>query len=182
MDRRERVEKVLIYAVFFCYVLLLMKILFFSRVSFFELLDGQRTTDRAVNLIPFQSIMEYLSGNTEALRRFSFANVVGNIAIFVPLGTYLPLFRKVKTVCTSLLSLFLVSLFVEMMQWVFGIGTADVDDIILNCTGGWIGIVGYKLLAYALGQEKKVRTAIAILSVLGLPGVLYYLFMIKMRL
>ena len=182
MRRRERVEKTVIYGVFFFYVLLLMKILFFSRVSFFELFGTQRTIDRAVNFIPFHSIIEYLSGRTETLRTFSYANVVGNIAIFMPLGAYLALFRAGKGILANLLFIFLASMMTEMIQWIFGIGTADIDDVILNCIGGLVGILGYKLLVCVLRDEKRAQTAIAILSILGSPFVWYYLFMIKMRL
>ena len=60
-------------------------------------------------------------------------------------------------------------------------GASDIDDIILNCSGGFIGILGYKLLLFILRHEKRVNTAITILSAMGLPILLYYLFMVKMR-
>jgi hypothetical protein len=48
--------------------------------------------------------------------------------------------------------------------------------------GGWIGILGYKFLLFILRDEKKVDTAITILSAtIGLPVILYFLFMMKMR-
>ena len=182
MGRKERVKTVFIYGVFICDILLLMKILFLSRVSLWELFSSQRAFVRSANLIPFHSIMEYLSGGSENLQRFAFGNVVGNIAIFVPLGVYLPLFKKNKKVLAALLPIFIISVLVELLQWLFGIGAADVDDIILNGLGGWIGILGYRLLLLLLRDEKKVRTTIAILSaVVGLPVLFYLSFMIKMR-
>jgi glycopeptide antibiotics resistance protein len=182
MDKRERIKSVFLYVVFICYILLLMKILFLSRVSIFELFNGQRTLFRSINLIPFITIREYISGDTGILKTFAFGNVVGNIVIFIPLGIYLPLFKKDKRVITNLLFIFIVSLFVEIIQGLFGIGTSDIDDIILNCLGGWVGIIGYKLLFFILRDEKKVRTVITILAtVLGLPVILFLLFMMKMR-
>jgi hypothetical protein len=44
-----------------------------------------------------------------------------------------------------------------------------------------IGILGYKFLLFILRDEKKVHTAITILSAIGLPCILFYLFMVKMR-
>ena len=182
MNRRERIQTIFLYGVFICYLLLYLKILFLSRVSLLDLFNSQRIISRSINLIPFHSIMEYLSGSSENLKRFAFGNVVGNIAIFVPLGIYLPLFRNDKRVTTNLLLLFIVSLFVEIIQGLFGIGASDIDDVILNCLGGWIGILGYKFLFFLLQDEKKVDTAITILStVIGLPVILYFLFVIKMR-
>jgi hypothetical protein len=49
--------------------------------------------------------------------------------------------------------------------------------------GGWVGILGYKFLLFILRDEKKVRTAITILSaIIGLPVILYLLFMVRLRL
>lgn len=181
MNKRERIQKVVLYGVFFCYILLLFKILFLSRVSLVELFSGQWTINRSINLIPFYSIMEYMSSGSEIVKRFSFANVVGNIVIFIPLGVYFPLFKKDKRVMINLLYIFIVSLFVEVVQGLLGIGASDIDDIILNCSGGCIGILCYKFLSFISRDEKKASTVIAILSAIGLPAILYYLFIIKMR-
>lgn len=40
-----------------------------------------------------------------------------------------------------------------------------------------MGILGCKFLWFILRDEKKVRVAITIISAIGLPFVLYYLFM-----
>jgi len=182
MKNRERIKAVFLYGIFICYILLLMKILLLSRESLLEIFNSQRTLTRSVNLIPFHSIMEYISGSSDALRRFAFGNVVGNVVIFIPLGVYLTLFKKDKRVLVNLLFIFIVSIFVEIIQGLLGIGVADIDDIILNCLGGWIGILGYKLLLFILRDEKKVHAAVTILSAtVGLPVIIYLLFMVKMR-
>jgi glycopeptide antibiotics resistance protein len=182
MKKQERIKTIFLYGIFICYLLLLLKILLLSRVSLWEVFNSQRTLFRSINLIPFHSIMEYISGGSDTLRRFAFGNVVGNIVIFIPLGIYLPLFKKDKRVIVNLLFIFIVSLFVEIIQGLLGIGVSDIDDIILNCLGGWIGILGYKFLLIILRDEKKVHTAITILSaIVGLPVILYLLFMVQMR-
>jgi glycopeptide antibiotics resistance protein len=182
MNKRERIKSVFLYGVFICYILFLIKLLLLSRASLLELFNSQRTLSRSINLIPFQSIMEYISGGSANIRRFAFSNVVGNIEIFIPLGVYLSLLKKDKRVITNLLFIFLVSLFVEVIQGLLGIGAADIDDIILNCLGGLIGILGYKFLLLILRDEKKIRTVITVLSAVGLPVILYLLFMVKLRL
>jgi glycopeptide antibiotics resistance protein len=173
MNKRERIKTVFLYGVFICYILLLIKILLLSRISHSEL--------RSINLIPFNSIKEYIFSNSAIIKKFASGNVVGNIVIFIPLGTYLSLFKSDKRVITNLLFIFIVSLFVEITQGLLGIGASDIDDIILNCLGGLIGILGYKFLLFILRDEKKVHTAITILSAIGLPRILYYLFMVRMR-
>ena len=185
MSNREKIEKVIIYIVFALFILLMIKILFLSRVSFFELFDGEREVERSFNLIPFQSVIEFLLGNTENSRNFSYANLVGNIAIFIPLGFYISFFRKESRkdniLVKSILTVFVVSLAVEIVQWLFVIGTADIDDIILNCIGGFVGILVFKMLIHIIKNERIVHTIIAIVSIIGLPVIYYYLFIIIMR-
>lgn len=182
MKKREQIITLFLCGIFICYILLLIKILLWSRVSFLELFDNQRTLFRSINLIPFHSINQYLSGSSDTIRRFAFGNVIGNIVIFIPLGLYLPLFKKDKRVLVNLLFIFFVSLVVEILQGLLGIGVSDIDDIILNSLGGGIGILGYKFLLLILREKTKLNTVITILSaIIGLPVILYLLFMVKMR-
>jgi len=60
--------------------------------------------------------------------------------------------------------IFIVSLFAEIIQGLFGIGASDIDDVILNSFGGLLGILGYKLFLIILRDEKKAHTIITILS------------------
>ncbi|WMT43428.1 VanZ family protein [Paenibacillus sp. D2_2] len=90
--------------------------------------------------------------------------------------------KRIKRVITNLLFIFIVSLFIEIIQGLLGIGASDIDDLILNCLGGLVGILGYKFLLFILPDEKKVRTAITILSAIGLPVLLYLIFVARLRL
>ncbi|MEY8001742.1 VanZ family protein [Clostridium sp. Mt-5] len=182
MNKRERIETAFLYGVFICYILFLIKLLLLSRISLLDLFNGQRALDRSINLIPFYSIKGYIFSSSATIKKFAFGNVAGNIVIFIPLGTYLSLFKNNKRVITNLLFIFIVSLFIEIIQGFLGIGASDIDDIILNCLGGLVGILGYKFLLFILRDEKKVRVAITILSAIGLPVLLYLLFMVRLRL
>ena len=176
MSNREKILKIIIFIVFVFYILLMIKVLFLSRVP----------ADRSFNLIPFQSVIEFLAGNTENARTFSYANLVGNIAIFVPIGFYISFFRreshKDNSVAICMLIVFVASLLTEIIHWVFGIGTADIDDVILNCIGGFAGILVCKLFMHIIKSEKIMYAIIAIISIIGLPAIIYYLFIIKMML
>ncbi len=182
MNKRERIQTVLLSGVFIFYILLLIKILFLSRISLSELFNSRRIIFGSINLIPFYSITEYITTNSINIKRFAFSNVVGNIAIFIPLGVYLSLFKKDIRVIIRLLFIFTVSLFVEFIQGLLGIGISDIDDVILNFLGGWLGILGYKFILFILQNEKIVHTTITIISaILGLPVILYLLFMFRMK-
>ena len=62
---------------------------------------------------------------------------VGNVACFVPFGFGLPaltpLRRSVVPLC------FLGSLLIEALQWAFGTGVPQVEDVILNTLGAALG-------------------------------------------
>ena len=181
MSKLKWIKTVILYGVFIFYSLLLVKILFLSRVSFSELFVSGRTAFESVNLIPFSSIGGYIFGDADGVGRFAFGNIVGNIVIFVPLGAFLPLFKKDKRFVLNFLIISGISLLVELIQGLLAIGTFDIDDLILNSLGGLVGILAYKGLTAIFRDDKKVSTVIAILSVAGLPVILYLLFYIQMR-
>lgn len=73
---------------------------------------------------------------------------VGNIIWFVPFGFYLRRFgkREWKSWEIWLLGL-LLSFIIEFLQYVFGTGISEMDDLILNSLGAWMGAV--------LGKRRK---------------------------
>ena len=74
-------------------------------------------------------------------------NLVGNIAAFIPFGMFLVLLSKNKGMSfIGVLALSLsLSLYLECSQVVFSLGIFDVDDLILNTSGGLLGYCAIKL-------------------------------------
>jgi len=133
---------------------------------------GIRGSYRNINLIPFHSILCFLSGRNTFVNAIN--NLLGNIVVFIPLGIYVALLRKNRGTSISLFCVFIISLFYEVLQFVFSRGTSDIDDILLNCLGGLIGIMGYKGLTYYLKTEEKARSTITLLTaVFGIPIFLF---------
>jgi len=100
-----------------------------------------------INIIPFKSIMWYANGIDHINLSTILYNLFGNIAIFIPLGFFLPvLFKKCTNVKNVLIYSFLASFLIEVIQFVAHRGQSDVDDIILNVVGAYIGYLSYKLL------------------------------------
>ena len=96
------------------------------------------------NFIPFFTIKLYL--NTRLRAEYSFENLIGNIVLFIPLGILLPLlFKGTRALWKILIISFLVSLAFEVIQLITVLGSFDVDDILLNTTGGVIGYLFFKL-------------------------------------
>lgn len=76
-----------------------------------------------------------------------------NILLFVPLGFILPLlwkeFRSRRTMCFTG---FLLSLGIELAQ-LLNYRISDVDDLIMNTLGAWLG---YELLMLLSRSRKKL--------------------------
>jgi len=155
---------------FIFYVILFLSIIVFKYVSPLELLSNNRPDYRSTNLVPFRTIRSYLTGNADISRTVILNNVLGNIGLFIPLGIYLQLFKRNKRIPASFLTILIISLSVEIIQFIFAIGAADVDDILLNCMGGIIGILCYRLLTVFMKDDNKIRTAVTICSsIVGIP-------------
>lgn len=99
----------------------------------------------AGNLIHLKEI----SRASDSMSGHSLLNLIGNVGIFVPLGIFLGVLAKSGklTWAGSFWSSLGVSLVLDYTQDLFSIGTFDVDDLILNSTGGSIGFVVYALCA-----------------------------------
>lgn len=178
MKTRERIDNIIIYVVFSLYIAFLFKLLIMSRFSGFDLSNRVRT----FNLVPFHSIELYARSSTGSFKAFAISNVLGNIIAFVPLGVAFMVFRSKKSVIKSTFQIFLISVLAEVVQWFLAIGVFDIDDIILNTTGGLLGVLTYKIMYLILKDETKVKSLIAVLCVLGSPVLYFLLFKIKLAL
>ena len=74
----------------------------------------------------------------------SFKNIIGNILLFMPFGLFVTAYLDVRTVFPTVILTFISSVSVEVVQKVIG-RVFDVDDIILNVIGGFIGYIIYSL-------------------------------------
>ncbi len=143
MNTRNKV----FYLLFWVYLIIAAKILVFR----YPLTDILRLWDKRVitfglssaNFIPFKTIKMYIRYRSSLN---SFANLFGNLFILTPLGILLPFaWRKKHSVFLITAVGFLVSMAVETLQLVLGVGAFDVDDLILNTLGVIVGYVLYKI-------------------------------------
>lgn len=107
-------------------------------VLLFELVTNTDFESYSNNFIPFREIFRY-SFNSKLFYR----NVIGNIMIFVPFGFLTSYYCKIdKKWYLSILITFITSITIEFIQ--MGIGRSfDVDDILLNIVGGFLGYIVY---------------------------------------
>jgi glycopeptide antibiotics resistance protein len=118
------------------YVTYLLYLVFFSKYY------GRGYFHRSYNLIPFKTIIEYMffSNNLNA----TVVNIVGNILAFVPMGFLVPIvFNRINKFKNIAILVLMVTISIEVTQFIIGVGTCDVDDVILNWIGGMIGFYIY---------------------------------------
>lgn len=100
------------------------------------------------NLIPFRQKLHDLSfyHSMSAFERWNFlTDLLGNIGLFVPMPFFLLVFFKIRDSWKAVATAAVISGAVELTQYFFRIGIADIDDIILNVLGAVIGAAMLKL-------------------------------------
>lgn len=160
MKNKQQRINIILGIIFLAYLLLMFKILFFKYIPLMDILDSDREVIRSINLIPFSTIHNYYSDFSNHF--IALFNVLGNIIIFIPLGVYLKVFKKDIKFKNCVTITFLTSLCVEIIQFTFGIGIADIDDIILNTIGGVVGLFVYNFIYMILKDEEKVKISIIV--------------------
>ena len=120
-----------------------------------------------VNLVPFST---FSFENTTVLRETTY-----NLIVFFPFGVLL----NVNSFSKKLGIIFLVSFLAELIQFLFGIGVADITDLITNTTGGLIGLWAYQLLNKHLSTNKLDRLAIILGYILFLFLIVAFLFLTR---
>lgn len=117
----------------------------------------------------------------EAWNNFStknWANVLLNIAMFVPLGFLLPLLgKRFRKWYLTIPAGFATSLTIELLQLAMGRGICDVDDLFCNALGAAIGYFAV-MATLALFNEKGNRAkpmlnyiALLLIPIVGISGI-----------
>lgn len=95
-------------------------------------------TGEGINLRPFLSVRNFFLYST---RDAFLVNIVGNVVMFLPWGFGLTLLWKKNQSIPRVVALsFLLTAFIETVQLFIG-RHVDVDDLIMNFTGGCLGAV-----------------------------------------
>lgn len=112
------------FTFFLAYILVIFRIVFFCREP------GSR---KAISLVLFETW-----GHTFHMH----AMFVENIIMFIPFGVLLPiLFRKFKSGWACVLTGFICSCSIEILQHITQTGYLQLDDVVTNTTGmllGWL--------------------------------------------
>lgn len=94
---------------------------------------------RFVNLVPFRSIYGvYIRGflNGAVNSYYTFLNLLGNLVAFMPFAFFLPVFFKAQRhALIFIATIFSIVTGTECLQFLFMVGSCDIDDLILNTIG-----------------------------------------------
>lgn len=125
------------WIVFLSYVLFMINRLFYHAYSGYT---RSAFVQVEYNLIPFNTIMNYIRNYDHFNLDIWLYNLFGNVAAFMPLGFFLPLlFLSMKRFLACTFTACAASFAVELLQIGFRVGSFDVDDILLNTLGGCLG-------------------------------------------
>lgn len=133
------------------YIIVLVWILLFKfSVSFSDVVSQFNNQSRSINLIPFKDSLVLN-------QRIGFSEMINNLLIFVPFGGLLGIIDKDSSFVKKIMYIFLFSLSIETLQFIFGLGTTDITDIITNTLGGALGILIYSSLKLLFKENKLDR-------------------------
>lgn len=142
--------------VFGCVVCLLMivlpkslsEVLTIVYVAFilYETLMFRESGDARTNFVLFSYAGKFLKEQSVRV------GVINNIWLFIPLGTGLYRWFQKKWV---LVIPFVMSVAIEMTQYITGLGIAEFDDVFGNTMGGWIGV----LVAYIIMMWRSEKVS-----------------------
>ena len=147
------------FLLFILYLIVLVKVILFKDALFFQIVPVDETYQEQsankslvrYNLVPFRTILLFLRDVEKTPRFF---NLYGNILLFIPFGFLLPLvWKKAFRFSRVLICTLLLSTSFEIYQFLTRTGHADIDDVILNTTGGLLGF--FFITVYFRRKEQK---------------------------
>ena len=91
------------------------------------------------NLVFFKEILRYEIGS-----ELFFRNIIGNIVMFIPYGMYMTYYFDLKRPFLVIILAIVLSTAIEITQYFIG-RVFDVDDILLNVVGAFLGFLIYRI-------------------------------------
>jgi len=166
-----RNEKSIVYLRF----LLIAYFIVVSWLLFYQVGSTERESYfqyRTIHLIPFESTYHSLKlaitnnfgpPHKAHYRYITARNIIGNLLLFFPWGILAPLsFYYFQSLTKVLFSTIILSASAELLQFILVIGVADVDDVIFNTIGAFIGfhvcLAFQKTIKRHRKQEEKNNT------------------------
>lgn len=159
-DRRWNEKQLIGYMLFVVYIVCVCALTLLNRGVHYE---------GSVNLALFSSYRE--AWYEFSLRDWQY--IYFNIAMFVPFGIFLPLlFKRFSALRWTLLATLLFTAFIEILQYITGVGIFELDDLFNNLLGA---LIGFGLVKAVTLKELRLRmlSLMPLLLVIGLSIALF---------
>ena len=146
--------KINLWIYFILYIILLLTLTLFDPMygRSFSIVNWSKELfnkyiNNSFNIIPFHTIIDYISKfNSLYDTKTIMVNLLGNLIALIPMANFLPLlFKKPKKLKNFLLTIVIIVLGIEIVQFLTLTGSCDIDDIILNVTGAIIAYIIFKV-------------------------------------
>ncbi|MBP9757314.1 MAG: VanZ family protein [Candidatus Pacebacteria bacterium] len=152
------------------YIAILLKVMVFKdmpmvTIGHIMLNFGGIDAGHPANFVPFKTIIPYLFGFKGLV--IAGINLVGNIALLVPVGFIVPLIYRGLTRKTLLVLAVASGLIIEILQVILRVGMFDIDDVLLNALGVLIGYLAHSIYAKLMASKYKLITIAAIVVILA---------------
>ena len=157
--KNEKKSKALL-VVFGIYLALLVWCILFK----FALRPEEIPHLRGINLIPYAASV-VVNGKVQI------SEIIENMLVFLPFGLCISAFYPDSEIQNRILLASGLSLFFEVTQYIFAIGASDITDVIMNTTGGIVGILGYSLLRKICRNERRAEIVVLVCAVFGSAAV-----------
>ncbi len=149
--KKVKVNKLLFNLAFGLYISVIIAI------CFFPIEIGRIGEDTLNNFIPFKSIIESITESVRTGTPYGIVSVIGNFVMLMPLGIFFNYY--IKDLKRRLINIFLFSVGIETIQFIIGIligynyRCIDIDDVILNVTGGILACFLFKFVRNKLQKQ-----------------------------
>lgn len=151
--RKVKAKNVLFNLSFGLYILMIIAF------CFFPIRIGVIGEDMPNNFIPFHSIAESVVDSVKNNTPYGMVSVLGNFIMLMPLGIFF--YYYIKDLKIRLLNIFLVSMSIEIIQFIIGLligynyRCIDIDDVILNVLGGIIACILFNFAMKKFIQKRN---------------------------
>ncbi|MGB6177682.1 VanZ family protein [Carnobacterium sp.] len=141
--------------VFVFYVILLIHLTVFREEHSIGNVEINMQSLSSINLSPLTHTLKLTQGVT----KFDYYyNLYGNILWFVPMGFLVAYLLSKKSYMLKTIAIgFCFSFSIETLQFVFGTGITDIDDLLFNTLGTLIGLISFVISKKIVERYKKIK-------------------------
>ena len=156
-EEKDKIREIWLKTLFIIYCLLLITILFLNneyRMGRFQNINTfLKEHFETSNIIPFATIVEYIRGviSNNINTSIVIINFATNLLLFAPMGFFVPILfqSRIRNTKQFVIMIIILTLIVEILQFITYRGSTDIDDIILNTIGA--------VIVYLLMKTKFVK-------------------------